>query len=150
MTEVLFYQLRRQPLEAVLPILIVRSLKKGWRVAVQSINEERLKALDDHLWTFSDESFLPHGLANQNDAALQPVVLALNSENPNNADVRFLIDNADEPEDFSSYQRLVILFDGHFEDSLAQARQQWKRCRDKGAETTYWTQTESGRWEKKA
>ena len=61
MTEVLFYHLQHQPLEAVLPTLLEKTLERGWRAAVQVTTEERMSALDDHLWTFTDESFLPHG-----------------------------------------------------------------------------------------
>src|SRR5918997_577658 len=66
MTEVFFYHLQQKPLEAVLPTLLEKSLERGWRALVQATSEERLSALDDHLWTFSDESFLPHG--NDEDA----------------------------------------------------------------------------------
>ena len=61
MTEILFYHLHRQPLERVLPTLLERSLERGWRVVVQASSEERVEALDAHLWTFRDDSFLPHG-----------------------------------------------------------------------------------------
>src|SRR5215470_777200 len=61
MTEIVFYQLQRQPLERVLPTLIEKSLERGWRVVVQAASEERVEALDAHLWTFRDDSFLPHG-----------------------------------------------------------------------------------------
>src|SRR6516225_1397864 len=36
MTEIVFYQLQRQPLERVLPTLIEKSLERGWRVIVQA------------------------------------------------------------------------------------------------------------------
>ena len=41
MTEVLFYQLHRQPIERVLPTLLEKSLERGWRVVVQAASEER-------------------------------------------------------------------------------------------------------------
>ena len=63
MTEVLFYHLQRQPLERVLPALLEQSLERGWRVVVQAASDERVEALDAHLWTYRDDSFLPHGTA---------------------------------------------------------------------------------------
>ena len=85
MAEVLFYHLQRQPLEAVLPTLLEKSLERGWRAVVQVATDERLAALDDHLWTFSDESFLPHGTDREAHAADQPVVLTTSGANPNGA-----------------------------------------------------------------
>ena len=61
MPEVLFYQLERRPLESALPDLLLRSLERGWRVVVKVGSDERLQALNAHLWSYDDASFLPHG-----------------------------------------------------------------------------------------
>jgi DNA polymerase-3 subunit chi len=150
MTDVLFYHLQRQPLEAVLPTLVERSLERGWRVVVQVTSEERLAALDDHLWTYSDDGFLPHGTEREPDAATQPVLLTLSGANPNGASIRFLVDGADLPEDAGAYERMVVLFDGTDIDALALARDRWRAVKAAGHEATYWQQDERGRWQKKA
>src|SRR5215213_4899029 len=150
MTEVLFYHLQRQPLEAVLPTLIEKSTERGWRVAVQAASEERLAALDDHLWTFTDESFLAHGTDREPDAADQPVLLTLSEANPNGASIRFLVEGAAVPADAGAYQRMVVLFDGNDQDALLRARAQWRAVKAAGHDATYWQQDARGRWEKKA
>ena len=150
MAEVLFYHLQRQPLDAVLPQLVERSLARGWRVAVQVGSPERLSALDDHLWTYAEDSFLPHVLDREPGAAEEAVVLTSSAENVNGAAVRFLVDGASLPPDISAYERVVVMFDGQDESALAGAREMWKQVRTGGHEATYWQQAESGRWEKKA
>src|SRR5215813_9002701 len=107
MTEVLFYHLQNMTVENVLPPLLEKSLERGWRVVVQSTSEERADALDAHLWTYRDDSFLPHATWRAGDASDQPIVLTAESGNPNNAKIRFLVDNAPLPDDSSSYERLV-------------------------------------------
>ena len=150
MTEALFYHLQRQPLEAVLPTLIEKSTERGWRVAVQATSEERLAALDDHLWTFTDDSFLAHGTDREPDHADQPVVLTLSEVNPNRASIRFLVEGAPVPPDADIYQRMVILFDGTDQDALLHARDQWRAVKAAGHDATYWQQDARGRWMKKA
>lgn len=150
MTEVLFYHLQRQPLETVLPILLEKSLERGWRVVVQATTEERLSALDDHLWTFRDDSFLPHGTDREPHSADQPVALTTIEANPNGATIRFLVEGAALPTESVAYQRLVILFDGNDQDALALARDQWRAVKEAGHEATYWQQDGTGRWERKA
>ncbi len=86
MTEIYFYHLQHQPLERVLPTLLEKSLERGWRVVVQAASEERVEALDAHLWTFRDDSFLPHGTHKQPEAEQQPILLTVNDDNPNKAD----------------------------------------------------------------
>jgi DNA polymerase-3 subunit chi len=150
MAEVLFYHLQQQPLEAVLPTLLQKSLERGWRAVVQVTTEERMSALDDHLGTFADESFLPHGTDREAHGADQPILITLSGGNPNNASIRFLAEGADLPEDIAAYQRLAILFDGTDVQALAIARDQWREVKEGGHEATYWQQDERGRWQRKA
>jgi DNA polymerase-3 subunit chi len=150
MTEVLFYHLQRQKLENVLPALIEKSLERGWKVAVQGSSEERIDALDAHLWTYRDDGFLPHGTWREPEAAQQPVLLTVTDGNSNAATVRFLIDGAPMPPDPQSYQRIVLLFDGEDEEAVAAAREHWSAVKATGFDATYWQADEQGRWAKKA
>jgi len=150
MTEILFYQLNGQKLEQILPPLITRSLERGWRVAVQASSEERVEPLDAHLWTWRDDAFLPHGTWREAEAAEQPVLLTINAENPNGAAVRFLVDGAAVPADASTYQRLVLLFDGDDPEALETARERWTSAKKDGFEVTYWRTDENGRWQRQA
>ena len=150
MTEILFYQLQRQPIERVLPPLLERSIERGWRVVVQAASDERVEALDAHLWTYRDDGFLAHGTYREGEADAQPVLLTVHDHNPNAANVRFLIDGAPVPADAGAYQRIVLLFDGEDEEALATARGHWADAKARGFEVTYWQADENGRWEKKA
>ncbi|MBF9232268.1 DNA polymerase III subunit chi [Microvirga alba] len=149
MAEVLFYHLQRQPLEAVLPTLLQKTLERGWRAVVQVTTEERMAALDDHLWTYADESFLPHGTDREAQAASQPILITLADSNPNGASIRFLAEGADLPGDIPAYQRIAILFDGNDDQALARARDQWRAVKEGGHDATYWQQDDRGRWERK-
>jgi DNA polymerase-3 subunit chi len=148
MTEILFYHLQHQPLERVLPALLQKSLERGWRVVVQGASEERIEALDAHLWTFRDDSFLPHGTWRESELREQPVLLTLDDSNPNGATVRFLIDGAPVPADAGSYARIVMLFDGADPEAVAAARDRWSEAKQGGFDVTYWQADEQGRWQR--
>jgi DNA polymerase-3 subunit chi len=149
-TEILFYHLQQKKLERVLPALLEKSLERGWRVIVQAASEERVEALDAHLWTYRDDTFLPHGTWRESEAAAQPVLLTVNDDNPNGAAVRFLIDGAPVPADAMSYQRIVLLFDGEDADAVAAARERWSEAKANGFAVTYWQTDEQGRWQRQA
>lgn len=149
MAEALFYHLEHFPLERVLPSLIEKSLERNWRVIVRSGSQERLDALDLHLWTYRDDSFLPHGTAKEGPAEAHPIYLTLDNDNPNGAHVLFLVDGADFGTD-GDFERIVYLFDGRDEDSLGKARTGWKDAKNSGLATTYWQQEQGGRWVKRA
>ena len=147
MSEVLFYQLERRPLEAVLPDLLVRSLQRGWRAVVKVGSAERLEGLNGHLWSYDEASFLPHGTAADGHAEHQPVWLTVGDDNPNGAHVRFLVDGA-TTELFTGYARTVYLFDAASEEGMAVARSAWKQARAAGCDVTYWQEDENGRFQK--
>lgn len=146
MTEVLFYHLQDTPLESVLPPLLEKSLERGWRVVVQTASEERADALDTHLWTYRDESFLPHVTWRERDIDGQPIVIAMDDSNPNDAQVRFLVEDATLPRAADHYERIVVLFDGDDDEALAGARAAWKDGKARGFTATYWQRDERGRW----
>ncbi len=149
MTEVLFYHLQGMSLESVLPPLLEKSVERGWRVVVQSTSQERADALDAHLWTYRDDSFLPHAVWRAGDAPDHPIVLAIEEGNPNQANVRFLVDNAAMPSDAHAYERVVLVFNGDDPDALATARNAWTDCKSRGFEVTYWQADERGRWQRR-
>nr|WP_319485285.1 DNA polymerase III subunit chi [uncultured Cohaesibacter sp.] len=153
-TEIFFYHLQMQPLEAVLPQLLEKCLEKGWRSFVQTGSPERANALDTHLWTWRDDSFLAHGMASAAHAELQPILIdSTGKAAVNKAHVRFFVDGARPEENLSlldGLERAILMFDGSSDDALKAARASWKALRDAGHSVTYWQQTSRGGWEKKA
>jgi len=149
MTDVWFYHLEQRTLEQVLPQLLVRTLVRDWRAVVQVGNGERLAWLDTLLWTFDQASFLPHSTARDEFTPNQPVFLTTDDDNPNGAQIRFLVDGA-WSDRLEGYERAVLLFDGRDNLLLGQARQHWKDAKKAGHTVTYWQESESGRFEQKA
>ena len=147
--DVVFYHLTETTLEEALPSLVEKSLERGWRVAIQTGSEERRDALDARLWTYADDSFIPHGTDREPHAAEQPVVLTTGTANINNAVIRFLVDGA-EPGPLDEYQRAGFLFDGHDMSQVEAAREYWKVMKAAGHLVTYWQQGADRRWVKKA
>jgi len=149
-TEVLFYHLQGHSLEKVLPMLLEKSLERGWRVAVQASSQERIEALDQYLWTFREDSFLPHATDRDGDVALQPVLLTLSGDNRNAAQVRFLIDGVPMPADAANYLRIISIFDGEDLEAVAAERARWTDSKAKGFDVTYWQADPQGRWQRQA
>src|SRR5260221_6972249 len=91
MTETLFYHLERRSLDDVLPGLIERTLQRGWRAVIKTESAERAEAVDTLLWTYGERTFLPHAQTGDGDPARQPVLITLENQNPNGANVLFLV-----------------------------------------------------------
>ena len=148
MTDVLFYHLQGARLDAVLPMLLEKTLERGWRAVVEAGSPERVAAIDALLWTYRDDAFLPHGTRGEAEAD-QPILVMDGPGAPNGATVRFLVDGA-EPGDLDGLERAVLIFDGADPDAVAAARAMWSRVKAAGHQPTYWQQDEDGRWVKRA
>ncbi len=118
---------------------------------MQTLDDLRLKALDDALWTYKPESFLPHATARDATAAKQPIVLTTEAANVNGAALRVFVEGAEIDLDPASavYERVILMFDGGNEAELEAARRQWSRLKGQGFALAYWQQTDAGRWEKR-
>ena len=148
-TEVNFYHLTKSSLEDALPRLLVKTLQAGERAVVMLGSPERVDALNTHLWTYDQDSFLPHGSARDGEADRQPVWLTHLDENPNSAAFLFVADRA-RSDRLADYRRCFELFDGRDDEAVADSRERWKAYKAAGHTLAYWQQTATGGWEKKA
>ena len=144
-----FYHLESQPLQAVLPVLLEKTLQRGWRALLRFSTSEWLDTVDGALWTYRDNSFLPHGTARDGHAARQPVFLTLDAPNPNGAQALFLLEIATESEP-ARFARIIRLFADADEEARTLARTEWKTAKEAGLKVSYWRQDASGTWKKAA
>lgn len=85
MTEIRFYHLQTQSPAQALPQILQKALAAGHRAVVRVPDERAAEKLNEHLWTFAAESFLPHGSKKDGFSEDQPVFLTDGDENPNKA-----------------------------------------------------------------
>jgi DNA polymerase-3 subunit chi len=154
MAELWFYHLERASIEDALPELLTRLLDRGGRALVVSPEPERLASLDARLWTFRDDSFLPHGLDTEPQAPRQPVLLSHETRNVNGASMLFCLDGADPGElggeEPPPWERVVVMFEDADQRSVQQARSLWADAKKASVPVSYWRQSAEGKWEKKA
>lgn len=151
MTRVDFYHLQSQNLETVLPKLLEKAYETGKSIVVRIGTAERVEFLNALLWTYNDQSFLPHGSAKDGNAELQPIWLTAGDDVPNLASLLFLVDGAKvTPAELDKFQRIFHIFDGNLPEAVDESRRFWKELKASGNECFYWQQDSSGRWNQKA
>jgi DNA polymerase-3 subunit chi len=102
----------------------------GHTVYVFTASEARAAALDDLLWTFRQDSFVPHERYPLVGEEGSPVLVGTAA--PATVDAQVLINLADAlPEGFERYERVVELVDQHPE-VLAQSRERFRQYREQG------------------
>lgn len=140
-----FYHLTRAPLERVLPQIADKVLAGGGRLLVVSDDAAQRGKLDQILWSYAPESFLPHGQAGGEDDAAQPVLIGAGVEAANGARNVALADGLWR-EEALAFDRAFHFFD---EERIEEARAAWRGLgAHEDVERRYWKQDENGRWAK--
>ncbi len=149
MSTIRFYHLQRTSQEQVLPVLLSKALEKGHRVVLKMPDQESVERMNAHLWSYDANSFLPHGSAQDGDAALQPIWLTAEEENPNEADVLILAQGAVSQMQ-EAFDLCCEILDGHNAQALEGARVRWAVYKERSFDVTYWQQGDNGAWVQKA
>lgn len=150
MSRVDFYHLQNQTLENVLPKLLEKAYETGKKIKIKVGNEERVEFINTLLWTFDDQSFIPHGSKKDGFGEMQPIWISANDDIPNEATMLFLVDGAKAETDYvQQFERVFNIFDGNSETAVNNARTFWKELKNAGIEIYYWQQDSNGRWSQK-
>lgn len=137
-----FYHLDRSPLERVLPVICEKVVASGERLLIVAGDALAIQ-LDDLLWTYAAESFLPHGLANGPAPEEQPILLSSGAE-PRNGAVNIAIADGVWRDEALGFVRTFYFFDAEHLDA---ARGAWRALKaNPQAEPRYWKQDERGKW----
>ena len=137
-----FYQLSRDPAEAVVPQLAANTLKAGERMLVVSGNEAQRAAVSQALWSHAPEGFLAHGEAGGAHDARQPVLLADAVSALNGAKFVALADGVWR-DGLDAFERVFLLF-GPAE--IEGARGCWRMLGEReDVERKFWVQ-DGGKW----
>lgn len=149
MAEVRFYHLQVQRQEEALPALIAKAVESGKRVVVRLADAAQVARLNEALWTFRADSFIPHASeADGHPPESQPVWLTHLNDNASGAEILIIGSGAQ-----ASFGEEIVLccqmLDGRDEEAVQAARGRWKSYKEDGHAITYWQQNERGGWDKK-
>ncbi len=136
-----FYQLSRDPVERVVPLLATKVLEGGGRLLVVSSDAAQRAAVSDALWA-REGAFLAHGEAGEAHAARQPVLLSENCASPNGAEIVLIADGVWQKE-AAAFERAILLFAS---DQAGEARLLWTMLGGEGHALRIFKQREDGGW----
>ena len=128
-----------------MPALAARVLEAGDRLLVVAASAMQRQAIDEGLWTHQPAGFLPHGMAETPDAAIEPILIAGTLDLPavNGAQLLALADG--EWRDAAlEFGRTFFLFDNARIDD---ARAMWRTlAANEAVDNRFWKQDDRGRW----
>lgn len=137
-----FYQLTRDPAEAVLPAIARRVLEGGARLLVVSAHRDQLDRISRGLWDAGPETYLANDHADAPFPAVQPILLADACHALNGARMIALVDGEWRDEALA-FERAFYLFD---DATIDGARRSWRTLsKADDVEPRFWKQ-DGGKW----
>jgi len=149
MTEIRFYQLSKKNVLEALPEILGKALARDFKIVIKTTDEDSVKEIDNYLWTYNNESFLPHGYKKNKNQSDQPIWITAGDDNPNNANMLVLINNT-EVKDLSKTELCCKIFTGSDKEILDNACSTWDEYKKNGFNLSYFKQDDNGKWHKKS
>ena len=116
--------------------VVDKAFRLGHRVWIHVPDPERARALDERLWTFRQDSFLPHERVTDGPADADCPVLLAASDEPDDTRELLVNEHAEVPAFFSRFAR-VAEFINHDPDVRRLGRERYAFYRDRGYELHY-------------
>ena len=129
MTRIDFYQLNpdRHNYDQVVCQLCQKAYDSQKMTLLLTVSPEQSQHLDKHLWTYSDDSFLPHD-AQEVEGFVTPILI---HDDPEPGEDRQLLINLSDnvPTYFARFERMIELVT---EENKLQARQRYSYYKERG------------------
>jgi len=111
-TQIIFYSTAPLQVEKTLFALLEKSLEKGNKSLLLFKDKEKCLSINEQLWTYKQNSFLPHTSEDDQiyDNIDVPVYLSTKNENPFKAELLFSIDGF-LPDNIDHFERVIIIID---------------------------------------
>lgn len=137
-----FYQLERDPVDRVLPAIAQRLVDQGERLLVIDGRDGALERLSRALWSWKPDSFLAHGLADNENAGMQPILLTTGEE-PLNGARHVALTDGQWRDAALKFERAFHFFDA---ETIDAARASWRALKGReGVTARFWRQ-DGGKW----
>ncbi|MCL9683403.1 DNA polymerase III subunit chi [Legionella maioricensis] len=112
--------------------LLEKAYSRGHRVYVHCANQEDAELLDDLLWSFRDDSFIPHNLLGEGPEPPPPIQIGFGKEPRGFNDI--LLNLAPEIPSFHTKFKRIMELVSNQEAEKEQSRAHYKEYRGKGYE----------------
>ena len=147
MTQIIFYSSAPLRVENTLFTLIEKSLEKGLKSLLLFLDKEKCSVIDEKLWTYKQNSFLPH-LSEDDEISDEidvPIYLSTKNENPYEAELLFSIDGF-LPDNINNFERLIIIIDANDTILLEKYKKYYLDINKDFEDIVFYKSNDNGKW----
>ena len=147
MTQIIFYSTAPFQVEKTLFTLLEKSLEKGNKSLLLFKDKEKCLSINEQLWTYKQNSFLPH--ISEDDQIYDnidvPVYLSTKNENPFKAELLFSIDGF-LPDNIDHFERVIIIIDVNDELLNEKYKNYYLDINNNFEDIVFYKSDDNGKW----
>lgn len=150
MTQIIFYNTAPLQVENTLFNLIEKSIENGYKSLLLFNDKDKCSAIDEKLWTYKQNSFLPHLSEDEkiSDEIDIPIYLSTKNENPYKAELLFSIDGF-LPDNINNFERVIIIVDVNNKILLEEYKKYYHDINDDFEDIVFYKSDDNGKWTEK-
>ena len=134
-----FYNCSQRDIVSDISWLIEKLYIKDNRILVFCADQETVEIIDDYLWTFKDDGFIPHTIKKSNNDLVYPIFITTRISEEHNHNVLLVLNGAlIREQQWKKFSKVYYFFDNQDKKENENARYMWKRFYSLNVVCKYW------------
>ena len=141
-----FYNSSNRDLVADIALLTENIFKKNNRIVIFCTDQETAEVVDDYLWSFRDDSFIPHSIKKCGKTSLNPILVTSDLDEGYEHNVLLAFNGVlIKEKDWEKFTKIYYFFDDQNKKEKHNARSMWKSFSSFDVNCKYWI-NEKNKW----
>ena len=146
MKEFFFYNITARDAFKDSAILIEKLFKQRIKVLILCADDEVTSFFDDFLWSFKEESFMPHKVLDRDASQLETIIISKKQLTMEDFKTLIVLKGSIVNTDYCNrFEKTYYFFDDNNDDEKKLARNLWREAVKLGTRCKYW-KVEKNKW----
>ena len=141
-----FYNSSNRDLVADIALLTENIFKKNSRIVIFCEDQETAELVDDYLWSYRDDSFIPHSIKKHRETSIDPILVTTDLYGVYEHNVLVALNGVlIKEKDWQRFAKIYYFFDDQDSGEKENARSMWKSFSSLDINCKYWI-NEKNKW----
>ena len=141
-----FYNSAQRNVMVDISLLIEKLFKERKRILVRCKDQETVEVVNDFLWLYKEEAFIPHSIDKKDQTMYYPILITTDIEEEYKHDVLLALSGVlVEEKDWKKFTNAYYFFDDQEYNEKENARLMWKSFSALNVVCKYWI-NKANRW----
>jgi len=120
--------------------------KKNNRIVIFCTDQETAEVVDDFIWSYRDDSFIPHSIKKHRETSLDPILVTTDLDGGYEHNVLLALNGVlIKEKDWQRFAKIYYFFDDQDSGEKENARSMWKSFSSLDVNCKYWI-NEKNKW----